>query len=420
MEFKSDLSLSEFQQFAARHPLGRYMQTFAQLAVTKNNKPVGCVGVYGDNGHLVAAAYYFVDHAKFGDVYSIKGGPLLDYSDSVVLDFFIQSCTRFFRGQGGLAFRITPPLDAAVLDDEGHTKATMNNELINHLARLGFRHVAQEPIKDNKYPGVGLGFEFRKDLTNIHSTDELRATYAKQTRNDVKRAERLGVYVKRLDYNELGEFKKQTALTADRRDFADKPLTFYQHAYQAFGDDVQFLMAQLNLVDFIRRNKDEITALSDEIAKIDDKLKVKQTKKLNRRRAEFEQQIQSKQRNIQQAQAEQQKYGDVITLSGGMFYTEPQEVAYMFSFNNKEFGNYHGQVLLQDYMLNQAVARKIPTYNFYMVTGNFDGTDGILKFKQSFGGQTYQTIGWFEKPLNTAKYQINRWMKKLLGRSGVR
>ena len=55
-----------------------------------------------------------------------------------------------------------------------------------------------------------------------------------------------------------------------------------------------------------------------------------------------------------------------------------------------------------------------------MVTGNFDGSDGVLKFKQSFGGTPYRTIGWLEKPLKPMLYRINQTIKTLIGHNDER
>ena len=92
----------------------------------------------------------------------------------------------------------------------------------------------------------------------------------------------------------------------------------------------------------------------------------------------------------------------------------------MFSFTDKQFSNYYGQHYLMDYVMQLAIEKHIPTYNFYMVTGLFDGTDGVLKFKQLFGGNTYQTIGWFEKPLKPVLYHVNTLIRKTLRKEEIR
>ncbi|HJC03966.1 MAG TPA: aminoacyltransferase [Candidatus Ligilactobacillus avistercoris] len=420
MEFCSDLSLDEFDSFAKTHPLSRFMQTSEQLKVTGRKKEVGCVGVYDDNHQLIASAYYFVDHSHMGDVYSIKGGPLLDYDDEELLDFFVQSCSEYFKQRGALSFRITPPLDRRKLDEHGNELTEENDALIQHMRQLGFRYFSQWPIKDNRLPAVGLGYEYRKDLRKITSVSELRATYNKRARNDVKRAERFGVYLERLGYNQLSEFKKYTQRTANERNYPDQSLEFYQQVYRNFGDNVLFIEAKLNLKSFVGKCQVEEQRIIEQINDLEGQLRSKNSKKIKSKLSQAKQQLQQTKRSLKKAQGEREKNGDVIVLSGGMFYVHPQEMAYMFSFTDKQFSNYYGQHYLMDYVMQLAIEKHIPTYNFYMVTGLFDGTDGVLKFKQLFEGNTYQTIGWFEKPLKPMLYYMNTLIRKILRKEEIR
>ena len=56
------------------------------------------------------------------------------------------------------------------------------------------------------------------------------------------------------------------------------------------------------------------------------------------------------------------------------------------------------------------------TYNFYGISGNFDGSDGVLKFKQNFGGYITQKVGEFAYYPQPVKYKLIQGMKKILGR----
>lgn len=419
MRFISNVPLSEFDKFEKKHPLGRFMQTREQLKVTGTRKEVGCVGVYKDN-QLVAAAYYFVDHTKMGDIYSIKGGPLLDYNDLNILDFFVKECGEYFKRCGALAMRITPPLDYEILTDNGKVKVKKNGGLIDHFKEMGFSYVPQLPITDNHFPVVGLGYEYRKDLRGIKNVKELRATYDRRVRNDIRRAEKFGVYLDKLDYNQLEEFKNNTEVTANHRNYHDRSLSFYQQVYREFGDDVVFIEAKLNLKDLLFNYSKQKNKLKEEIEDIKSKLQQKNSKKLKSRLNQDEKQIKQLNKSIKKAQDERNDNGDIITLSGGMFYIQPQEIAYMFSFTNKQFSNYYGQHYLMDHMMQVALDKGIPTYNFYMVTGNFSEADGVFKFKQLFQGNTFRTIGWFEKSFHPFLSKLDRVVKSLIGHAQVR
>ncbi|MFK5676314.1 peptidoglycan bridge formation glycyltransferase FemA/FemB family protein [Ligilactobacillus sp. LYQ60] len=415
MKFVENLDFNKFEKFEMCHPQGRYMQSRGQLKMNEVSKQVGCIGVIDDDNKLIAGAFYFIDHARMGDIYSIWGGPLLDYSNDELVDFFFKSAESYFKKCGGVAFRLTPVLDFQKFDDDGRVVEKYNQHVLGHLTALGYRNVPQNPITDNRMPKVGMGYEYRKDLRGIKNSGELRSTYDKRARNDIRRAERFGVYIERVNYDGLGLFKKNTASTAENRSYQDQTLEFYQHAYQSFGDNVMFVEVKLNLVDFISKRENEIISLKTTISELEKRLVSANSKKLKSKYSQATKQLDRLKKAVDRAKEEKSRYGKIVTLSGGMFYIQPQELGYLFSFTNKQFSNYYGQHYLMDYMMRLAIKKHIPTYNFYMVTGLFDGSDGVLKFKQLFNGATYRTLGWFEKPLRPVRFYLDRVVKKLTG-----
>lgn len=416
MRFISKLPYSRYEEYEQRHPLGRFMQSHAQLEMYGLSQKVGCLGVADDDNRIIAGATYHVEHARIGDIYSIYGGPLLNYDDQTLVDFLFTNMERLFKKKGGVALRFTPTLDMEKIDDNGRVVEEMNGTIIDNFQKMGYRWVKQEPITDNRIPLVGLGYEYRKDLSSINSVDELRATYDKRARNDIKRAERFGVYVKKLSYDELAGFKAHTAETAKLRNFQDKPLRYYQQAYKKFKDNIIFLEVRLNLNKLISSYTKQLSSTKKEIRGIEERLQENNSKKLKTRYKQCQQKVQSISAAIERAKNELKIAKDgIVVLSGGMFLIQPQELSYMFSFTDKRFSNYYGQHYLMDYVMQEALKRNIPTYNFYMVTGLFDGSDGVLKFKQLFNGTTYRTLGWFEKPLQPIKYYADRLVKKITG-----
>lgn len=68
----------------------------------------------------------------------------------------------------------------------------------------------------------------------------------------------------------------------------------------------------------------------------------------------------------------------------------PQEAVYLFSGSYPEFNRFYAPALLQEHAMLTAIARGIKTYNFLGITGEFDGSDGVLRFKQNFNGYILQ------------------------------
>ena len=57
------------------------------------------------------------------------------------------------------------------------------------------------------------------------------------------------------------------------------------------------------------------------------------------------------------------------------------------------------------------------SYNFLGITGVFDGSDGVLRFKQNFNGYIVRKMGTFRYYPQLLKYKLIQGLKKLLKRS---
>ena len=73
----------------------------------------------------------------------------------------------------------------------------------------------------------------------------------------------------------------------------------------------------------------------------------------------------------------------------------PQESTYLFSGSYTEFNKFYAPAVLQEYMMLETIKRGIPRYNFLGIQGIFDGSDGVLRFKQNFNGYIVRKMGTF-------------------------
>ena len=95
----------------------------------------------------------------------------------------------------------------------------------------------------------------------------------------------------------------------------------------------------------------------------------------------------------------------------------PQESTYLFSGSYTEFNKFYAPAVLQEYMILETIKRGIPRYNFLGIQGIFDGSDGVLRFKQNFNGYIVRKMGTFRYYPRPLKYKMISLIKKLLGRS---
>ena len=111
------------------------------------------------------------------------------------------------------------------------------------------------------------------------------------------------------------------------------------------------------------------------------------------------------------------KYGkkDVI-LAGSLFIYTPQEAVYLFSGSYPEFNKFYAPALLQEHVMLEALKRGIPFYNLLGITGHFDSSDGVLRFKQNFNGYIVRKMGTFRYYPRPLRYKLLNTIKKILRR----
>jgi len=104
-------------------------------------------------------------------------------------------------------------------------------------------------------------------------------------------------------------------------------------------------------------------------------------------------------------------------MCGSLFIYTKQEAVYLFSGSYTEFNKFYAPAVLQEYVMQEAIKRGIACYNFLGIQGIFDGSDGVLRFKQNFNGHIVRKMGTFRYYPKPLRYKTIQGLKKVLGRS---
>lgn len=354
MEFVT-LSPEEFRAFAEKHPNKSFYQTPEIAALReKSGWTTQYYGVKKD-GKIIAGTLVVSNVTFMGaKTFYVPGGPLLDFEDAKLTNFFMKHLLNAAQEQKGLVLRIDPYYERVQRDRDGlkvehgfdHKKAVKN------LENLGFKAL-KEAIQPK--------YLFVLDI-NGRTSDQLLMDFKRNTRNHVRKAEKMGVKVRELKRDELNIFKKITEATSERRHFQDKPLSYYEEMYDLFHDrgEVKFMVAE----------------------------------------AEIE--------------------GKTTPLSAAMFMTYGDEVIYLFSGSDEQYmRDYNAQYAIQWHMIKFAAENGYKTYNFYGIQGLPDEKAkdyGIYEFKKGFTtdetGRVVEFLGTYEKSLSIL-YPLYRLLSKV-------
>ncbi|MBR3131831.1 peptidoglycan bridge formation glycyltransferase FemA/FemB family protein [Candidatus Saccharibacteria bacterium] len=344
------ISSDEFRKYADQSPYRSFTQT---PEIAKYRESEGWTIYYfavKEKEKILAAAAAFAKPTFLGkSIYVVPGGPLLDLEDTKLTNFFFKHLISFAKTHNGYALQISPYYELIERDRNGEVveNGFHHEKAVKNLERFKFKLCS-----DASQPR----YLFVLDLNN-RNAEELFSDFKRNTRNHIRKAEKQGVTIRELQKSELNYFKDITESTSLRRNFSDRPLSYYEKIYDLFHDrdEVKFILAE---------------------AEID---------------------------------------GKKTPLSAAMFMLYGNEIIYLFSGSDQKYmRDYNAQYLIQWHMIKYAAEHHFKCYNFYGIQGLPDPSSkdyGIYDFKKGFGGRVVELIGTYELPLNTF-YYLHEFLSK--------
>ena len=406
------ISKEEFTSFANTVSHRSFIQSaeMADLLVERGNT-VQFIAWKEDDQVQVAAILYSLPMTG-GLHMEINSGPL--YQEEAMLEPFYVALKDYAKENSAIELVIKPYDTYQTFDSDGNPTSEEQTHFMDTLKNLGYQHDGLT----TGYPGGEGDWHYVKDMEGITEKNLLQS-FSKKGKPLVKKAKSFGIELKRLNRDELQLFKDITSSTSDRRDYQDKTLDYYQTFYDSFGDKADFMIATLNFHHYYTNLEKDQAKLAQKIEKLQKDLEVNPNseKKQNQLR-EFSSQFDTFEVRKKEAKEYIEKYGDQdVILAGSLFVYMPQESTYLFSGSYTEFNKFYAPAVLQEYMMLETIKRGIPRYNFLGIQGVFDGSDGVLRFKQNFNGYIVRKMGTFRYYPSPLKYKLISLIKKLLGRS---
>ena len=404
-----ELTEKEYQKFWEKHPLKTFLSApkIAKLR-EKSNWKAYFVGVK-ENKKVVAAALLLSHKRKFNvnEFYSPRGF-LLDYNNKELLTFFVEKVKEYAKSKNGYILRIDPYVIYKQRDINGDIVegGEDNAHVVETLSSLGFKKVKIENMEQVGWM-FSLGLEGKTEA-------EILKEMKPNTRNTIRKAEKLGITMTELSYDELDRFQNIMVETGERKNFSVRSVEYFQNMYNLFHDtnEVKYYVTELNLKDYIKRLKDEIKEKEEKLSNLGD------AKYNDGQRKNLTSEIEGLKKRIDEAEEIREKTNkDVITLSGSMFILIDPEIIYLSSGNYEEYMRFNSQYLIQWELIKYGIKNNFKKHNFYGIPANINEHPkdyGIYEFKKGFNGYVEELIGEFELPLKKEYYLI-KLLKKLKG-----
>lgn len=385
------LNRKEFTQYIDKASRYSFMQTIhmADFFEKRGNK-VYFVAWKEENEILIAAILYSISMA--GGLYmELNSGPVC--KDSTKLKDFYQALQDFAKSQGVLELVIKPYDVYQTFDNLGNPIDKENKSAVDLLIEIGYQH---DGLKTG-YPGGDPEWNYLKDL-NTYDAESLLKSFNKNGIRNIKAASDFNVFVRNITREEITLFKRIIESTGQRQGFEDKTLDYYFKLYDSFGSNAEFLVAELDIKESLKKLEAKMETINQNVNQNHQQIQSLKKKK------EFLLQV-----------AEKENSEKIMLACALIIYTKT-EATYLFGGSYTAYQKFSAAFLLQYHAMIQTIRKKIPVYNFLGIQGVFDGSDGVVRFKQNFNGYIIRKTGTFRYHPTPLKYYFIRMIKRLLGR----
>lgn len=402
-----EITEEEYNNHWENHPLKTFLSAkeISKLR-EKSNWNTYYVGVK-ENKTLIAAAMLLCHKRLFNryEYYSPRGY-LLDFNNEELLTFFTNELKKFIKAKKGYILRIDPYVIYKQRDINGNIVegGIDNTKIVNNLIKLGYKKV---PVKYKEQ----ASWMFSLDLKG-KSEEQILKEMSSNTRNTIRKTEKIGINIRELKYEELDKFQNIMEETSKRKGFSNRDLAYYQDMYQLFHNqnEIKYIITELNLKTYIKK-------LQTEKIEKEEKLESLSTAKYNDGvRKNILNEIESINRKIKESEdIIKEKKTDNIILSGSMFMLIKPEVVYLSSGNYEEFMKFNSQYLIQWELIKYGIENGFTKHNFYGIPENINTHPkdyGIYEFKKGFNGNVEELIGEYELPISWY-YKIFNIMHKI-------
>ena len=386
------ISKEEFTSFANTVSHRSFIQSVEMAYLLEKRGNTVQFIAWKQNDQVQVAAILYSLSMTGGLHMEINSGPL--YQEKTLLEPFYAALKGYAKKNGAIELVIKPYDHYQTFDSDGNPISEEQRHFLDTLKNLGYQHDGFQ----TGYPGGEPVWHYLKTIKEADSKSLLKS-FNKNCSRNITTALNYDISIRNITREEIPQFKQIIEETGKRQGFEDKSLSYYYDLYDSFGPNAEFVVAEINS-----------TAA---LAHLDQKISL-----LNPSAKQYEQQLQKleKQKNIVR-ETLAGKESETVPLACALIIYTPSEVTYLFGGSYTKYQKFSAAFLIQYHAMKRALEKGITLYNFLGIQGIFDGSDGVLRFKQNFNGYIVRKMGTFRYYPHPLKYKMISLIKKLLGRS---
>ena len=406
-----EIEEKEYNQFIKKIDKYNFFQSIEWAKFkSKTGWKMNVVGLF-DNKKLIAATTLLSRKLPIINkkMYYAPRGFAIDYNDFKLLGEFTKQLKSYIKSNSGIFLKINPYIEYIKRDKDGNALSEGNDKLVDYLKSLGYVHYGfYKDAKDKKdLEPRWISVIDLKDKSTEQLLKEMRQT----TRWMINKSRKNCISITVASYDDIEKFKKIMNHTAERREFSDRSLSYYQTMYNTLKEHgmIRIMLASINLDDLKKSMILDIEHLKDRIKNIESNFK--KQNQVN----EYNSQIEAIEKRLKALEEDIKLYGSSPTIAAGLYLSYGKEIVYLFGGSYKEFMGYGAQYLMQYEMIEYAKENGYDRLNFYGIDGNFSKDSenyGLFDFKRGFNSDVVELIGEFDLIISKFYYSTYNMMLK--------
>lgn len=394
----------EFKNFADKNPQITFYQTISWANLKKKNGWIPhYLGLEKNNkiiaGSLILAKTLPIIKKK---MFYAPRGFLIDYKNKEILTEFTKQLKEYAKNENAIFIKIDPYVEHKEHDNNGDIvqEGLDNSICITNLTSLGYKHFGFNLMQDTLQPRWMHVIE-----TKNKTLDDIMKDMESKTRQILRKNERSGIHTREIEKDELPLFKDIMQHTSDRRDFIDRPLSYYESMWDNLHDDniLKILVAEIDFTEFEKNTKEELEnnekELQDRIYKYENNILKMNAKKYEQNNNKNKKEIERLTNQLNKIKDDKKRYGNKKLLGGILFLIYGNEVLSLHGGTLDDVMQFQSAYTIHFAGIKHAIENGYNKYNFYGITGDFRKENplyGLFLFKKSFGGHVVELIGEFD------------------------
>ena len=400
----TEISKEEFKSFADKHPQITFHQTEEWANLKKENGWDAYYIGLKDKNKIVAGALLLsktLPIIKKKMFYSPRGF-LIDYKNKEVLKEFTTQLKDFVKKEKGIFVKIDPYVEYQEHDNNGNVveNGKNNKVVVDNLIDLGYKFFGFNVMQDTLQPRWMHVIEI-----DGRNEEEVQKDMESKTRQILRKNEKSSIKTREITEDELPLFKSIMQHTGDRRDFIDRPLSYYQAMWKHLHPTgiLKILVAEIDFIEYEENTKKELEEIKKELEdrtyKHDNNLLKMNEKKYESSNKQDKESISRLEKQIEKIKEYQKEYGNKKTLGTILFLIYGNEVLSLFGGTDDNLMQFQSAYTVHYAGIKYAIDNGYKRYNFYGITGDFRKENplyGLYLFKKSFGGHVVELIGEYD------------------------